>query len=353
MPTTFSLPQIGAVTGLSQNHISYQSESVIKQMIAPLTKLAGIEYFCYGVNYPDSSGFTLHSNSRFYESWFENTGTLRGFYLQEGWHLFDDLLPQNVLNCAHSQDLGNFITYIEHQQDKTIIFEFGTRCDNNKAQDYYIENLGFLKRFGQHFVSSLAKDLVHHAENQRITPYPSMMEGETKGNTLFINPDISLIEQLNDNEKLYLHYLLQGYSQNDIAEVLNISAKTICAHLAKLHKKFNCRSKSEFFYKLQLKKLIHYYLNECDESMPSDLKKFVHNVNQPISKLSPQELRCYKLILMGYKLREISKELNIAVSTIADYVTRLKHKLNAKNNIELFLQAIENDFLVINKSSAT
>ncbi len=343
---------------IPSDHISYEAESTVRQMIKPLEKIGGIHYFCYGVNYADTSGYTLHTNSKFYESWFKDEGTLFGFWLQDGWHIYDNLLPTKVSSVATSQDIGQFVIYIERRKDKTIIFGFGSRPDNKKSIDFYKDNANLLKRFGHYFANTLALDIIEQAENQLIKP-PSKMTEEWK-----INTDPSLFDNqiknnfpyklLTEKEKCYLEYLLRGYSNNDIGTHMALSPKTISKHLLTLKKKLGCHNKAELFNKALIDGVIHYnFENPFFENGKSDkltddsLYLFLYEIYNPISKLADQEFRCYQLILQGCTLAEISSKLNIGIPTVADYLKRLKYKLGCMSRIELFGQAIDYGFINI------
>ncbi len=343
---------------IPSDHISYEAESTIRQMIKPLEKIGGIHYFCYGVHYPDTSSYTLHTNSKFYESWFKDEGTLFGFWLQDGWHIYDNLLPTKVSNVADSQDIGQFAIYIERRKDKTIVFEFGSRPDNMKIIDFYKDNAKLLKRFGHYFSKTLAIDIVNQAEKQLIKP-PSKMTEE-----LAVNTNHSLFDIQNNNdfpyklltekEKCYLEYLLRGYSNNDISTHMALSPKTISKHLLTLHKKLGCYNKAELFNKALSDGVIHYDFDnpffekgKSDKLEDDSLYSFLYEIYNPISKLADQEFRCYQLVLLGCTLAEISKKLNIGIPTVADYIKRLKYKLGCMSKIELFSQAIDYGFMNI------
>lgn len=338
---------------LSQDHISYQAESRIRQFIKPLEKLADIHYFCYGEHYPDTSGFTLHTNSTYYESWFKNDGLLFGFHL-DGWHHYDHLIPQKVLAQAHSLDLGNFVTYVERQGDKTVVIEFGSRPDNTKVLDFYKENTGLLKRFGHYFANSLATDIITTASEQRIIPPERMINDRELSNhyALFNDQSHAPLDSLDEDEKHFLGHVLKGYSNNDIASLQFLSNKSISRNFIKIKKKLQCTSKSQLFEKAERAGFVSYEFAEKwlrkvknNELTDDALHAFLMNVYSPFSKLSAQEYQCYQLLLSGHTLAEISKKLAIGIPTAADYIWRLKNKLGCKTKVALFHQAIEHGLM--------
>lgn len=340
---------------ISEDHICYQAESRVRQLIKPLEKLADIHYFCYGEHYPDTSGFTLHSSSDYFESWYKNDGVLLGFHL-DGWHNYDKVIPSKVLDHAHSLELGNFVTYVEHQQDKTIVLEFGSRPDNPQALAFYKENTGLLKRFGHYFVNTLASDLIDIAREQRYTPPESMVSdrGISQEFSLFSPKEKKPLDALNDNEKQFLDFILKGYSNNEIASTQFLSNKSISRNLVKIKRKLQCRTKSEIFKQAQQAGIIDYqfahkWMDKLKGNELSDdaLHAFLMKIYSPFSKLSAQEYQCYQLVLSGHTLAEISKKLAIGIPTAADYIWRLKNKLGAKTKLALFHQAIEHGLMNI------
>ena len=51
--------------------------------------------------------------------------------------------------------------------------------------------------------------------------------------------------------------------------------------------------------------------------------------------LSERELQCAKLLMKGYSVTQISKELSLKMSTISTYKRRIQNKTNTKNVVQL------------------
>ncbi len=248
---------------LGKDHISYLAVDAVKKIANPLVKLGDIHYFCYGVNYPDTTGFTLHTSSDYYETWFENQFPLCGFHLDAGWHLWESTLPKEQLSIAESFNFGHGVNFVLHQEDKTEVFAFGSRPGNTKAIDFYMNNQNLLKRFTTYFREN-AKDLIGIADQQRIKPLPGMV----------IKP-----EKKDDGYNLFLD-------------------------------------------------------NPAIES-------FLHELSYPFNVLSERECECYRLILKGYSIAQMSEELHLAIPTVAVYISRIKQKLKCTNKSELINLAKE------------
>ncbi len=253
----------------NKEHISYLAEDKVKKIMNPLTKLGDIHYFCYGVNYPDTSGFTLHTNSNYYETWFERQFPLCGFHLKSGWYLWDSTLPKEQLEVAESFQIGKGVNYVHHQDGKTEIFSFASRPDNNKAIDFYLNNQNLLKRFSNYFIQH-ANDLIAIADEQRITPPPGMIKKMPAEDTynLLDNPTIDNFlhelsypfNVLSERECECYRLILKGYSIAQMSEELHLAIPTVAVYISRIKQKLKCTNKSELINLAQEAKLVEYYL---------------------------------------------------------------------------------------------
>lgn len=245
---------------------SHQPVEKVKQLIAPLDKMAGIHYFCYGVNLPDTSGFTLHTNQDFYEAWFKHRFPLCGFHLPNGWYSWDSVHPAKQTEVAHSLNLGNGVIYVRHHADKTEVFSFASRPDNKHAQNFYLNNLNLLKRFTNYFLEK-ADNLIQEANQQRVMPLPEMVLKQPE-------PHIEINDPM--------------------------------------------------------------------------VNRFLDELSFPLNLLSERETECFKLLIKGFSLADISKTLNLAIPTVAVYVTRVKQKLKCLSKHQLIQKAHELGMVELN-----
>lgn len=256
---------------LNENHISYQAEPDIKKLISPLSKLGAISYFCYGVNYPDTSGFSLHTHSGFYESWFENEFPFCGFHLDTGWYLWDNILPEAQINIARDFNIGNGIIHVKHLHDKTQIFSFATRPEYKHVLDFYMNNLNFLKRFSQYFTRH-ADSIIQIADKQRILPPAGMvLSNPEHRKSLYNKESFPLIQRflnelnypfnlLSERESESYRLLIQGYSNTEISQKLGLSTKTVDVYINRIKTKLDCNSRKSLINKAHDSGIIEYYL---------------------------------------------------------------------------------------------
>ncbi len=256
---------------LPKDHICYEIEGKVQKLIAPLTKLGDISYFCYGVNYPNTSGFTLTSCVQYYENWLQKEFPLRGFFYRTGWHLNDKLRPNEEIEVGKKFDLGDLITFVEHHHDKTIILEFGSYIENKSVINFYLNNQNLMKKFGNYFLESIHSWLptIH---KQLITPSSTMVikdktiEPHSKNhNTTCVKnlmQDLSYpFNLLSKRESECFSFLLQGYSIEKMSEILKVAVPTIANYIARIKAKLNCSNRMEMIQKAKKAYLIEYYLN--------------------------------------------------------------------------------------------
>jgi DNA-binding CsgD family transcriptional regulator len=68
------------------------------------------------------------------------------------------------------------------------------------------------------------------------------------------------------------------------------------------------------------------------------LKNDEHNFLDKIY-LSPQEINCLRIYLTTGSIKKVSKELNLAVTTVTSYIENIKQKFNCNNKNDLFEKA--------------
>lgn len=83
---------------------------------------------------------------------------------------------------------------------------------------------------------------------------------------------------------------------------------------------------------------------------PALAEQLVHTLHGdpdklPHELLTDREYEVFMRIVGGKELKEIASELNISVKTVSTFRTRLLHKMNLKNNVELVHYAVENNLI--------
>ncbi|HXH54241.1 MAG TPA: LuxR C-terminal-related transcriptional regulator [Gammaproteobacteria bacterium] len=80
----------------------------------------------------------------------------------------------------------------------------------------------------------------------------------------------------------------------------------------------------------EIKSKIH-FLEKAGFLGNSGDQSFLANIS-----LSPQEINCLRIYLTTHSIKKVSRDLNLAVTTVASYVENIKNKLNCNNKNDLF-----------------
>ena len=249
---------------LPENHISYEAQSVVQKLIKPLKDKLAINYFNYSVTYPDTSGFTLHNNAKFYESWFENEFPMSELYFEPGWYRWETCGSLKFLENSQQMDIGNGIVLFQRQNEKMITTAFATSVDNRLAYETYLNNLNLLKRFSNYF-SENSKNIMDLAQNELIVPLPEKIMQVDAAPSMGL-PDAELIShelfypfnELSTREQACLRLLISGYSTMVISEKLNISINTVNVYISRIKRKLQCYNKQQIIEKAQSAGIIEY-----------------------------------------------------------------------------------------------
>lgn len=61
-------------------------------------------------------------------------------------------------------------------------------------------------------------------------------------------------------------------------------------------------------------------------------------LTENLNLLSPQQLKCFQLLIKGFSLKQIAFEMNLTYKTVEYYVTHIRKKLNCRNTRELIVR---------------
>ncbi len=236
------------------NQLFYDAEESVKKIIAPLTKLSGITFFSYGINYSEKKSLSLSTHPAYLVEKYKAQFPLYGFYLQPGWHHGDSYIvskEQELLNLAN---IGTHISFIIQHQDKSEIFSFGASADNDRFNAFYLNNLNLLKKFTQYFLNE-STALIKQAQQQLINvPEKMLMEFPIRNNKEFYqSPDVSKFidmlhypfNMLSERELACLKYIIDGYTHTEIGKIFRLSPRTIDCYINRVKAKLKCENKTD------------------------------------------------------------------------------------------------------------
>ncbi len=263
----FSHHNVNQSFNLPENHISYEAESVVQKLIKPLQEKLSISYFNYSITYPDTSGFTLHNNARFYESWFTNEFPMCELSFEPGWYTWETCSTPTFLALSKQMDIGDGVILFERRNGMMITSAFASTVDNKQAPNTFLNNLTILKRFSGYF-SEQCKNYIDRAHSQRITPLQDkIMQIQPEPRNYFIDNDLSSHELfhpfnlLSVREYECFRLLINSYSTMAISEKLGISTNTVNVYISRIKRKLQCYNKQQMLEKVKSTGLVEYFLN--------------------------------------------------------------------------------------------
>lgn len=87
----------------------------------------------------------------------------------------------------------------------------------------------------------------------------------------------------------------------------------------------------------ELKKYVKKLINAANKSAILSPNKMTNQVNQVVKSLTKSEEEVLNLLMDGFKYADISKQLNIKISTVKTHISNIYSKLNVKNKNEAML----------------
>lgn len=186
----------------------------------------------------------------------------------------DSLISNSIKEILIDNKYSYFIDIINKQPDSTEIYTFATYEEPNHAGNFSLNNLDILKLISQDLGRRCRKLLTK--ENTMILPKDFLIQineiAESKKNTKFIGLQDIILEDKrsitnlkdinNDNafdfnllpfnfithkelthkerEMIYLYYF--GFNFHRIADILEISKRTVDKHFENIKRKLNCES---------------------------------------------------------------------------------------------------------------
>lgn len=240
---------------LSENHTFLTSSVDMIAMSKPLLKY-DINWFTYRKCYNDGSRVLLTTTPAhlkgFLENKFYRMGNLDAqpdLYMNQV-VLFSTFPNQRLVQWARKNfDICHGISLIRKSEEYTEFFSFASSAENSHTLNFCVNNLDFLQRFCDSFISQ-AGSLLKIAESEKIIiPYHE---------NAFRKYDRVAISGIENNAEIKvsprqsqcINLILQGNSVKEISTKLNLSQRTIEAYINTIKSKFNVRSKAELIIKL-------------------------------------------------------------------------------------------------------
>ena len=243
----------------------------VNEIITPLRSVGIVGVF-YTRIYPDGTIINLANDADWTEFYFnqlfsgiyKNKDIVDQFFIYSGASLWA-LNSQNPIWQDAKSYFGyeNGVTLIEDKQDFREAFCFYSTSNNHAMNHFYINQIDTIKKMKQYFLSQSVA-LIQQAERERLlNTHPvfskisdlSLRHEEFSGKNIIssicvFHKKTGLPIQLSPQRSQCLLYLMEGKSTKEIAQVMNLSSKTVDHYLEFLRKELDCRSSKEL--------IIHY-----------------------------------------------------------------------------------------------
>jgi LuxR family transcriptional regulator, quorum-sensing system regulator SolR len=266
------------------NYIVSQTVDSVRQICSPL-KHIGITGFIYARHYPNDSFFELKTDYRwgefFYNKLFDKqyrktdiseiTNFTDKFML---WKLNQHNAVWQDAKIHFGQDNG--ILIYKHHLDYTEIYFYFSDDEHHKQNDFYVNNLEMLDRFSLYF-SENAKALIKLAESHKLQ-VPSFYLEDSENNiatkqrtgfqqfleeTALTTIPIDNKKHLTPRELECLYWQSQGKTMEEIGIILEITTRTVKAHIRNIKDKLSCES--QFQLGLTYERAINRFLSHEKE----------------------------------------------------------------------------------------
>ncbi len=252
----------------------------IREICDPLTKGFGIPYFGYLKKFKDGSYIYISNH----EEW--NSYYIK--HIKEGGHFFPDVIGETVqgkknLKISLSPSLPqqdevlspllekfgiwNWVNFGHKEEDFWECWYFASTKDDQKATDFYVNNLHLLKNFIHYFMvkteglfnpsnpdqlatlvkpSTVSTALEKRPFFQREIASTMSYDRLTDDVPFFFNEEL---RPLSKRQKECFYYLVRGKTAKEIGSILDIGFRGVEEHIKRLKHKLACPTKSDLIEK--------------------------------------------------------------------------------------------------------
>lgn len=242
----------------TEKDIIFNKISEIQQICQPL-QLLGMTGFVYKRLYSDGQYIDLATDAEwadfFYKKLYE--AHYQPVEIQD-LHFHSEDISLWSLNQQNAiwKDAGDYfnhargITLYEHHAQFTEVFCFYSDVDHCRTDEFLINNIDILKRFCAYFIQR-AKPIITQAEKKRFVA-PSINVAKTIAKEALLIPDhyddflkqtelekvpVDYEKYFSQREMEVLHWMSKGKGGDQIASILNITPRTVKAHVRNMKDK--------------------------------------------------------------------------------------------------------------------
>lgn len=250
-------------TNIRNTHPCIRHHDVYAQVCSPLERI-GVNFFGYTAVDANNRAYCLGSQANYAERYLENE------HEKKDVHFFEDSNSQKpsyffwdhadlskdekaVYGLAHEHQQGHTLTIIKHTPTMTHCYHFSGHIHDTNINQRFLSKLDYLHSFMDYFDHSLA----NVPELSSVYDHPINVEHKkTNQDFIIIRDDPRALQleaatthlrfknfsnyYLTDKERTCLYWLQNGKSSPMIAQILNVSVKSIERHFASIKRKYEC-----------------------------------------------------------------------------------------------------------------
>lgn len=234
----------------------------VRDILKPLQEL-GIIYFTYEKSEKNGSRTYLSTHPDILEKYLKEEYYLIGNVESspdkyKNQILFWDTLPKQYIydDVIRSSNIDHGIFMIHQGTDYCEFYGFAAKKGNHQVINNYINHVDVLKNFCPYF-KDRAKSIIRQAEAHKIMlPFHNdKLDFVNDSKNIIFNDiltDQKNILLLSVRQKDCATLLLKGMQYKEIAQMLNISSRTVETHINYLKRKLNCSNKIELILQLSI-----------------------------------------------------------------------------------------------------
>ena len=251
-----------------KNHIFVTARADIDQIVRPVKDFFGFNYIFYIKHFNDGSEIRLSNYPAWTEFFYKNK-----LHNQCSFHTHPKYFKkEHIVNiaplsftpyCSESyiklnKDFGmdHDIMFINPCDDGCEFFCMNAHPDQPEVMARYLPHIDLLERFFNYFKEQAAP-IIQQAYNQRIyipnkyTEAPQFASKEAFDRKAFL-ASLNLQNPFSARESECAKLLVKGHTHKMIAQSLNISPRTVNAHIEHIKQKTNTSSKAALLKYIEL-----------------------------------------------------------------------------------------------------
>jgi DNA-binding CsgD family transcriptional regulator len=246
-------------------HPCLKHHDAYTQVSSPLEKL-GVKFFGYTAVDALNRAYCLGSEANYASQYLQREHVAKDIQYfddeasQKPSYLFWDYAnltndEKKVYRLAHEHKQGHTLTITKHTKLMTHCYHFSGHIDDENINQRFLEEMDFLHSFIDYFDHCLT----HIPEISSIYKHPiNVLDKTSKHDVILINNDPRALDldeatssirfknfssyYLTEKERACLYWMQFGKSFPMIAEIMDLSVKSIERHVSSIKRKYECYS---------------------------------------------------------------------------------------------------------------